>query len=358
MAKLLGGTRIYGAATIDGNVTVNRVYTAQGLFWSGNNNIISTGGGGGAAAGASGQLQFNDGGILGPANLLFDSATGNIVANAGTASTSTTTGALVVKGGMGVSGNVYTNAIRTTTGIYWSGNGNPIAGITYTASTTPPTGPTKGDQWYDTATDILFEYIDDGTNTFWVDISSDVPYSNATVVGSTLSISGVSTLTGNVSLGGYLLPTGSNSSQNIGSTTQWWGTIYGVSTQARYADLAENYQSDVVYEPGTVVIFGGTHEITTTTVSHDTRVAGVISTNPGYLMNSGCEGLPVAFTGRVPCLVQGPVDKGTVLVTSNIAGVATALDITKYQPGCILGKSLGMIENTNICTIEVAVGRF
>jgi hypothetical protein len=359
MAKLLGGTRIYGAATIDGNVTVNRVYTAQGLFWSGNNNIISTGGGGGAAAGASGQLQFNDGGILGPANLLFDSITGNIVANAGTVSTSTTTGALVVSGGLGVTGNVYTNAIRTTTGIYWSGNGNPISGVTYTVSTTPPTGPTKGDRWYDTTTDIIFEYTDDGTNQVWVDTSSAFTYSNATVTGSTLSVSGPGAIFGNLTLNNWLIPIGANTAQNIGTTTQWWGTFYGTSSQARYADLAENYVADAEYSPGTVVVFGGPAEITVTDQSHDTRVAGVISTDPAYLMNAGnTEGLPVALTGRVPCLVRGPVNKGTVLVTGSQPGVAEALNTDLFKPGCVIGKSLEMITDNSIKTIEIVVGRF
>jgi hypothetical protein len=66
----------------------------------------------------------------------------------------------------------------------------------------------------------------------------------------------------------------------------------------------------------------------------------------------------IALTGRVPCRVKGTVAKGTVLVTSDVPGVAEAVNNSMYRPGCVLGKSLGQINNTSIQTIEVVVGRF
>jgi hypothetical protein len=148
-----------------------------------------------------------------------------------------------------------------------------------------------------------------------------------------------------------------NLTYNLGSTTAWWNNIYGVSVQARYADLAEHYVADADYEPGTVVVFGGEKEITISTQSHDTAVAGIISTNPAYLMNAAIAGLPVALQGRVPCRVQGPVKKGDVLVTSTTPGVAQRIGMN-WQPGCVLGKALESINTNNIQTIEVVVGRF
>jgi len=65
----------------------------------------------------------------------------------------------------------------------------------------------------------------------------------------------------------------------------------------------------------------------------------------------------VAFTGRVPCRVQGPVNKGDVLVTSSVPGVAQRIGMN-WQPGCILGKSLDIISDNTVQTIEVVVGRF
>jgi hypothetical protein len=106
-----------------------------------------------------------------------------------------------------------------------------------------------------------------------------------------------------------------------------------------------------------VVVFGGKKEITISTQSHDTRVAGVISTSPAFIMNSMGEGLPVAFTGRVPCQVQGPIRKGDVLVTSTVPGTAQRIGFN-YQPGCVIGKSLEDIEDTSVKIIEVVVGRF
>jgi hypothetical protein len=123
-------------------------------------------------------------------------------------------------------------------------------------------------------------------------------------------------------------------------------------------DLAEMFQSDNEYTPGTVVVFGGQKEITVTDISHDTRVAGVISTNPAYLMNNDTVGYPVALTGRVPCQVRGPVNKGTLLVTSTVPGAAEALNDSMFRPGCIIGKSLEVILDDSIQTVEIAVGRF
>jgi hypothetical protein len=144
----------------------------------------------------------------------------------------------------------------------------------------------------------------------------------------------------------------------LGSSTAWWSSIYGTAVHAQYADLAEKYTTDSTYEPGTVVVFGGLAEVTTTTQDHDPRVAGVISTDPAYIMNAMSDGQPVAMTGRVPCLVQGPVTKGQVLVTSSNPGVAQAIDNSKFVPGCVLGKALETINTDTIETIEVVVGRF
>jgi len=134
--------------------------------------------------------------------------------------------------------------------------------------------------------------------------------------------------------------------------------LIGTATSALYADLAENYQGDEVYNPGTVLVFGGEQEVTVTSISHDERVAGIVSTNPAYLMNSNSGNNSLGLTGRLPCMVRGPVNKGTLLVTSETPGVAQALDKEQYQPGCVIGKSLEVIEGDYVALIEVAVGRY
>ena len=146
--------------------------------------------------------------------------------------------------------------------------------------------------------------------------------------------------TGNVAVIGNILPFDANATYNLGSTTNWWNTFYGVSTQAQYADLAENYVADQNYSPGTVVVFGGSVEITTTDTFADTRVAGVISHNPGYLMNAANPGLPVALRGRVPVKLIGTVSKGDLLVTSAQAGYAQSIGQDDSYGHAVFAKSL------------------
>jgi len=166
--------------------------------------------------------------------------------------------------------------------------------------------------------------------------------------------------TGNVNITSNIMPTSSNATANIGSATSSWNTVFAKATSAQYADLAEMYVADTAYAPGTVVEFGGDREITTTTSTHSTQVAGIISTQPAYLMNATQAGehpLEVALVGRVPCSVIGTVRKGDRLVSSDRPGVAQALDINLYQPGCIVGKALQEYNSTEPGVIEVAVGR-
>jgi hypothetical protein len=145
---------------------------------------------------------------------------------------------------------------------------------------------------------------------------------------------------------------------NIGSASKTFNTVFALATTAQYADLAEKYLADAAYAPGTVLVFGGSAEVTVSTVSHDPAVAGVVSTNPAHLMNADIDGPAVALTGRVPCKVLGPIAKGDRLVTSSLAGVAERLDVNKFTPGCIIGKSLGEISSTVVETIEISIGRF
>jgi len=276
---------------------------------------------------------------------------GSLLLSNTTTSTSNVTGALQVSGGAAITGN-----LNVGSGAYR--NTRPL-NTSYTG-TTAPANSYPGDQWYDSASDTVFEYIYDGTGYQWVDTSGFVA-SQANTFSSGITVTGATSLgavtCANITVSGFVVPS-SNLAINLGSTTAWWNNVYGVSVQAKYADLAEHYVADAEYTPGTVVVFGGSAEITTTDVSHDPRTAGVVSTDPAYLMNAAKPGLPVALTGRVPCQVRGPVAKGDRLVTSNIAGVAERLDKTKYEPGCIIAKSLEDYDGDDITTIEVAVGRY
>jgi len=165
---------------------------------------------------------------------------------------------------------------------------------------------------------------------------------------------------------GNLLPSANDptdSGQSIGSSTNKWNTVYasvfsGTATEALYADLAENYLGDGTYEPGTVLVFGGDAEVTVTNSKGDRRVAGVVTTNPAYLMNSMLEGehvTAVALQGRVPCRVLGKVSKGDLLVSSAVPGYAIVDNDAKV--GTVIGKALENKEDDGKGVIEVVVGR-
>jgi hypothetical protein len=140
------------------------------------------------------------------------------------------------------------------------------------------------------------------------------------------------------------------------SVTGAWTLQAGATFQATYADLAEWYGADAEYEPGTVLIFGGESEVTQSHSTHDTRIAGVVSTQPAYLMNHDAVGVPVALQGRVPCRVVGKVRKGDLMVTSKIAGVAVSAGEVA-STGTVIGKALQNYDSDHIGTIEIAVGR-
>ena len=129
------------------------------------------------------------------------------------------------------------------------------------------------------------------------------------------------------------------------------------ATSAQYADLAELYTTDnEEYARGTVLVFGGDAEVTQSTKSMDHRIAGVVSNEPAYLMNSCEEGqtVPVALRGKVPVLVKGAVKKGDLIVTSDEPGAGEA-----YDGICnsifVIGKSLEDDDNENLTRLIYCV---
>jgi hypothetical protein len=125
--------------------------------------------------------------------------------------------------------------------------------------------------------------------------------------------------------------------------------------QATYADLAENYEADADYAPGTVVELGGEKEVT---IAEDStcRVAGVVSTNPAYLMNKECGGkhiVAIALQGRVPVKVRGRIRKGDFLISGG-NGFARPSATPVY--GSVIGKAIENFDGVE-GVIEVMIGR-
>jgi hypothetical protein len=353
-----GTLRVHDAITAGGSNIATVAYVSAQISSLSSNSISS---------GTSNVRVFANGNVTtsagGTANVLNVTSTG-----------ATITGDLTVTGNATLSGNILGDRIQNgntnidievaggnanitiggtsnvvvfaTTGVFVNGlqsvTGNVIGGNLRTAGLISATGSiTAGGDL-----SLIGNIVDTGPITITTSSNGNI----------TLAPNG----TGNVNTGANIMPT-ANATANIGSAALTYNTIFAKATSAQYADLAENYSADADYLPGTVVEFGGAHEITQSTTSHGTRVAGIISTNPSYLMNAGQTGnhvLPVALTGRVPCRVIGTIFKGDRLVASDQPGVATTLDINQYQPGCILGKALSNYNSQEIGTVEVAVGRF
>jgi hypothetical protein len=149
---------------------------------------------------------------------------------------------------------------------------------------------------------------------------------------------------------------GTNGTGNIGASGATFNTIFAKATTAQYADVAEKYLADADYEPGTVLHFGGEKEVSLCTVDACKKIAGVVSTQPAYIMNDALEAehvATVALLGRVPTKVVGPIAKGDMLVS---AGNGHARAEANPSVGTVIGKALENFDGTQ-GVIEIVVGK-
>lgn len=148
-----------------------------------------------------------------------------------------------------------------------------------------------------------------------------------------------------------------NSTLSLGATGSRWANIWGLSSSSQYADLAERYNAGEEIEPGTVVEFDGDNEVQVCGTAMSTKIAGVVSTAPGYLMNDSLDKdttwVAIALQGRVPTKVVGPVAKGDMMVS---AGNGHAMSCAAPVIGSVIGKALeNFAEGEGV--IEVVIGR-
>jgi len=120
--------------------------------------------------------------------------------------------------------------------------------------------------------------------------------------------------------------------------------FYGTSTKARYADIAEKYVTDKEYEPGTVIGVDLTDN-EATIFNKKLKVLGVVSTAPGYMLNSEITGQYIALKGRVPCKINGSAIKGQYIIADdNGCGIAVN-DYTFEQSKRLLGVAISNSKN-------------
>jgi hypothetical protein len=266
----------------------------------------------------------------------------------------------------------FTTSVTSPSGTFTSNVVSPTGNITTVNSTTTNT----------TNAFITTGNITTVNSTTTNSTNAFITTGNITTVNSTnintsvLNSSGEVTATGNVTAGnlvtgGNLVTTGTanvgtlkttsmttGATGTSGSIIGTWTLASGSTLQSTYADLAEYYTSELDITPGTVVEFGGTEEIQLCDTRNSTRVAGIVSTDPAFVMNEKLgQSVPrilVALIGRVPCKVYGTCAKGDMMVA---AGGGYAMANNSPAIGSVIGKALEDKTTTGVGVIEVVVGR-
>ena len=260
----------------------------------------------------------------------------------------TVNGTSIALGGSGTVTATATNALTIGTGLSGTSyNGSTAVTITNTGVTSIVAG-----------TNIA---VSGATGAVTVSVSGTVGSATTAATVTTAAqpnITSVGTLTGlTINNATTAITNGATSGTgNIGSAGAVFNTVFAKATSAQYADLAEVYVADAEYTPGTVMVFGGSAEVTVANLAGDTRIAGVVSTNPAHVMNAGLDAanvVVIALTGRVPTRVTGTVNKGDMMVA---AGNGVACACSTPALGSVIGKAL---ENFNgpEGVIEIVVGR-
>ena len=136
--------------------------------------------------------------------------------------------------------------------------------------------------------------------------------------------------------------------------------VHGRATTAQYADLAERYAADMLLEAGDVVILGGSKEVTKSTEELDSRVFGVVSESPAFLMNNDAgnnDSHPmIALKGRVRVKVEGIGKKGDRIVSSSTAGIARVADLSECTAFNVLGRLIQDKYSQQTQLTECAIG--
>jgi hypothetical protein len=197
---------------------------------------------------------------------------------------------------------------------------------------------------------LIIQINDGGVTTNAISISGStgvvtIPLLSASISGGNIAVGNITNING-------------NGVGNIGNSSSYFNTVFAQATTALYADVAERFAADEIYEPGTVVELGGSAEITRVLLDASDKVFGVISTRPAFTMNGGAGNNdthpPVAMTGRVPVMVTGVVNKGDRLISAGdgLARAALTGEATAFN---VIGRALSSKTTTSVGTVEAIV---
>ncbi len=305
-----GGNTTFGAVTVTGNVTANNL-TATNQITA---NALSA-----AYLTITSDANIANASI---ANANIGTLTTTAITTGSATTAGTLTGVWTINGSAG--GNNANAVVFNTGGIYINNTGN-LYGI-------------RTDKYmYANGVPISFA----GT------------YGNANVA-AYLPTYGGNILT--VQTQATVITTGANTT--AGTITGNWTLSAGSRLQATYADLAERFAADGVYEPGTVVQLGGEQEITAVQYELSEDVFGVISDTAAYLMNAGAGDdnthPPVAMSGRVQVKVVGTVTKGQRLVSAG-EGLARGAQNGEASAFNTIGRALENKTSDDVGFVEAIV---
>ncbi|MFB6192946.1 MAG: hypothetical protein ABEK00_01740, partial [Candidatus Nanohaloarchaea archaeon] len=116
---------------------------------------------------------------------------------------------------------------------------------------------------------------------------------------------------------------------SVGDSLFVYGNVYGTG-----ADLAEIYPSDQELEPGQLVTTAGNSEVERTGKKFE-KTVGVVSLNPGYVMNSMADGYKIGLEGKIEVRLaesHGRIEAGDYIVASGEPGEAVSCE-TRSEMG-------------------------
>lgn len=269
-----GGTTSFGQVTVTGNLTSNNLTVTNSLT---------------ANSAALNFLTVSANGTFGNIFTANANVTGTLTTNNITTGSATTTG--TITGTWTLNGGLTGNAAIITGGNVFVPN---VSGA----------GIVSNNFYYTDGTPISFAGSYTNAN-----VAAFLPTYGGTILTTTTQATTLTT----------------GAAATAGTITGNWSLSAGSNLRATYADLAERFYSDAVYDAGTVVQIGGINEVTAVQADLSDDVFGVVSNTAAYLMNDGAGGdethPAIALVGRLKVKVTGVVNKGDRLVS---AGEGTA----------------------------------